>query len=136
VCYPLFGEEHIQRYRDTDGVQGHDWEGASVLLLTTTGRRTGLPRTAGLIYQEHGDCHVVVASNGGQDFHPNWYLNLRQNPKVHVQVRGEHFDGYATTATPEEKAELWPIMTAIWPRYNVCQRATTREFPVVLLRRG
>lgn len=133
MCYPLFGEEHIRQYRDTDGAAGHDWEGATVLLLTTTGRRTGLQRTAGLIYQQHDDFYVVVASNGGQDFHPNWYLNLRKEPKVRVQLKGEHFDARASTATPGQKAELWPIMTAIWPRYNVCQRATEREFPVVLL---
>lgn len=133
MCYPLFGEEHILRYQETNGAEGHDWEGASILLLTTTGRRSGLPRIAALIYQEHGGRHVVVASNGGLDQHPNWYLNLCEDPKVHVQIMGEHFDARARAATPEEKAELWPVMTEIWPRYNVCQRATTREFPVVLL---
>lgn len=135
MCYPLFGEEHVKRYQETDGAEGHDWEGASVLLLTTSGRRTGLPRTAGLIYQQHGNFHVVVASNGGLDHHPNWYLNLRKDPMVHVQIKGDKFDARARTATSDEKAELWPIMTAIWPRYNVCQRATEREFPVVLLER-
>jgi|SRR5579863_1687850 len=135
MCYPLFGEEHIKLYRDTDGEHGHDWEGATILLLTTTGRRSGLPRTAALIYQQHGGHHVVVASNGGLDVHPNWYLNLRKDPKVHVQIKGEHFDARARTATPEEKAGLWPIMTKIWPRYIRCQRCTRREFPVVLLER-
>jgi hypothetical protein len=62
---PLFGQEHVDRYRETDGEEGHDWQGTTVLLLTTTGRNSGAKRTTPLIYQRHGDDYLVVASNGG-----------------------------------------------------------------------
>jgi deazaflavin-dependent oxidoreductase (nitroreductase family) len=73
----LFGEQHIERYRATDGREGHDWQrGTSTLLLTTTGRRSGEPRTAPLIYGRHGDDYLVVASKGGAPTPPGWYVNL------------------------------------------------------------
>ena len=82
---PLFGQEHVERYRETDGRDGHDWQGTTVLLLTTTGRRSGARRTTPLIYRRHGDDYVVVASNGGGD-PPGWLLNLQADPMVSVQV--------------------------------------------------
>jgi deazaflavin-dependent oxidoreductase (nitroreductase family) len=132
---PLFGQEHVQRYQDTDGEVGHDWQGTKTLLLTTTGRRSGEPRTHPLIYARHGDDYVVVASKGGNPQHPAWYLNLDANPDVEVQVGEERFAATARTASPEEKAELWPVMTAEWPDYDNYQRRTDREIPVVVLSR-
>ena len=85
----LHGEEHVRRYRETDGAVGHIWRrGAKVLLLTTTGRRTGQPRTTPLIYENAGDGYVIVASKGGADEHPGWYRNLVADPNVEVQVLG------------------------------------------------
>jgi deazaflavin-dependent oxidoreductase (nitroreductase family) len=131
----LFGQEHIDRYVATDGEEGHDWEGTQTLILTTTGRRSGEPRPQALIYGRHGDDYLVVASKGGAPQHPAWYLNLDANPDVEVQVKGERFRAHARTATPEEKPELWPIMTEEWPSYDEYQTKTGREIPVVVLER-
>ncbi|MCW2902881.1 MAG: nitroreductase [Streptosporangiaceae bacterium] len=129
----LFGQEHVQRYRDTDGAEGHEWEGTTVLILTTTGRRSGEHRSTPLIYQQHGDNFMVVASKGGADTPPLWYLNLEADPEVQVQVKGDRFAARARTATPEEKPELWRIMAATWPAYNEYQTKTDRDIPVVVL---
>ncbi|MFC9977694.1 nitroreductase family deazaflavin-dependent oxidoreductase [Spirillospora sp. NPDC127200] len=131
----LFGQEHVQRYQETDGAEGHDWNGTTVLLLTTTGRRSGRPYTTPLIYQEVGDDHVVVASKGGDDHDPHWYLNLKDNPQVQVQVRGEKFAARARTASAEEKPALWETMVATWPQYDEYQQKTDRDIPVVVLER-
>ena len=85
----LFGREHADRYRETDGEEGHDWAGTTVLLLTTTGRRSGAERVTPLIYQRHGDAFLVVASNGGGG-PPGWFHNLQADPTVTVQVKADH----------------------------------------------
>ena len=72
----LFGQQHIDTYRATDGETGHEWKGATVLLLTTTGRKSGEPRTTPLIYRRDGDNYLIVASQGGLPDHPSWYKNL------------------------------------------------------------
>ncbi|MER5643209.1 nitroreductase family deazaflavin-dependent oxidoreductase [Streptosporangium sp. NPDC002524] len=131
----LFGKEHVDRYIATDGAEGHEWQGTTALLLTTTGRKSGEPRTSPLIYQRHGGDLLVVASKGGSDKPPLWYLNLQENPEVEVQVLGDRFRARARTATPEEKPELWSIMTAAWPAYDEYTRKTDREIPVVVLER-
>jgi deazaflavin-dependent oxidoreductase (nitroreductase family) len=132
----LFGQEHVQRYQDTGGEEGHDWQGTSVLLLTTTGRRTGERRTTPLIYQPHDDAYLIVASKGGADEPPAWYRNLEANPDVEVQVKGDRFPARARTATSEEKPEMWKAMTAVWPAYDEYQTKTEREIPVVVLERA
>ncbi|WP_436757409.1 nitroreductase family deazaflavin-dependent oxidoreductase [Streptosporangium sp. V21-05] len=131
----LFGKEHVDRYIATDGAEGHEWQGTTALLLTTVGRKSGEPRTSPLIYQRHGDDLLIVASKGGADEPPLWYLNLRENPEVEVQVLGDRFRARARTATPEEKPELWSIMTAAWPAYDEYTKKTDREIPVVVLER-
>ncbi|HWF36386.1 MAG TPA: nitroreductase family deazaflavin-dependent oxidoreductase [Solirubrobacteraceae bacterium] len=131
----LFGQEHVDRYRETDGEEGHDWQGTSVLILTTTGRRSGNERSTPLIYGTSGDAYLVVASKGGAPEHPAWYLNLSENPEVEVQVKGDRFGARARTATPEERAELWSTMTEQWPAYDEYQTKTDREIPVVVLER-
>ncbi|MEV0148030.1 MULTISPECIES: nitroreductase family deazaflavin-dependent oxidoreductase [unclassified Nonomuraea] len=129
----LFGKEHVQRYQETDGAEGHDWNNTTVLLLTTKGRRTGRPYTTPLIYQKHGDAYVVVASKGGDPDHPDWYKNLDATPEVEVQVMGDKFRARAHTAIDEEKPELWAIMTRTWPDYDEYQTKTDRPIPVVVL---
>ena len=131
----LFGQEHVRRYLQTDGAEGHDWNGTTVLILTTTGRRTGEERSTPLIYGKYGDNYVVVASKGGAEEHPAWYLNLSASPEVTVQVRGDRFKARARTATAEEKPELWRMMTERWPAYEEYQHKTSREIPVVVLER-
>jgi deazaflavin-dependent oxidoreductase (nitroreductase family) len=132
----LFGQEHIDRYRATDGEEGHDWQGTVCLLLTTKGRRTGEPRTSPLIYGRSGDDLLVVASKGGADEPPAWYRNLQEDPEVEVQVKGDVFTARARTATPEEKPEMWHTMVAEWPAYDDYQRKTSRQIPVVVLERA
>ena len=132
----LFGQEHVQRYRETGGEDGHDWEGTSVLLLTTTGRRSGEQRTTPLIYQPYGDAYLIVASKGGADEPPAWYLNLESNPDVELQVKDDRFRARARTATADEKPDMWKTMTATWPAYDEYQRKTDRDIPVVVLERS
>ena len=131
----LFGQEHVDRYRATDGEEGHDWKGTTTLLLTTTGRRSGEPRTLPLIYQPDGDRYVIVASKGGWKDHPGWYYNLSENPDVEVQVWGDRFSARASVAEGEERERLWKLMTATWPAYDEYQTRTDRESPVVVLTR-
>lgn len=129
----LYGKEHVQRYRETGGAEGHDWNNTTVLLLTTKGRRTGQPYTTPLIYQRHGDDFVIVASKGGDPEHPQWYKNLQADPEVEVQVMGDRFRARARTAGDAEKPEVWRLMTATWPAYDEYQTKTDREIPVVIL---
>jgi deazaflavin-dependent oxidoreductase (nitroreductase family) len=129
----LFGQEHVDRYVATDGEEGHDWQGTKTLLLTTTGRKSGKPITLPLIYGEHGDDYLLVASKGGARQHPAWYLNLEANPEVEIQVKGDKMRARARTASPEEKRELWPIMTTEWPDYDNYQRKTDRDIPLVIV---
>ncbi|MER6949398.1 nitroreductase family deazaflavin-dependent oxidoreductase [Nonomuraea sp. NPDC000554] len=129
----LYGKEHVRRYRETDGREGHDWNNTTVLLLTTKGRKSGKSYTTPLIYQKHGDNYIVVASKGGDPRHPEWYLNLKADPEVEVQVKGEKFRARARTATDEEKPELWGLMTRTWPDYDEYQHKTDREIPIVIL---
>src|SRR3954452_17903121 len=104
---PLYGQEHVRRYVETDGAEGHEWQGTTTLILTTTGRRSGQQRSTPLIYQRVGNDYVVVASKGGADDPPEWYLNLQTDPNVQVQVVGDRFAARARTATAEEKPALW-----------------------------
>ena len=131
----LFGQEHVDRYRATDGAEGHDWNGTQTLLLTTTGRRTGEERTTPLIYGRDGDDYLVVASKGGSDEPPAWYLNHAAYPEVGVQVKGDRFRARARTASAEEKARMWKTMVAEWPSYDDYQASTERDIPVVVLER-
>jgi deazaflavin-dependent oxidoreductase (nitroreductase family) len=132
----LFGQEHVKRYRATDGVEGHEWRGTTVLLLSTTGRHSGTERTTPLIYTRHRDDFVVVASRGGADDNPGWYLNLVAEPEVEVQVLADRFAGRARTATGEERSELWPLLVEHWPPYADYQAKTKREIPVIVLERA
>jgi len=129
----LVGDEHIRRYRETGGEVGYLWNGVPALLLTTTGRRTGEPRTSALIFGRDGDDYLVIASMGGAPRHPQWYLNITEHPEAEVQVRDEHVHVVARTASAEEKPRLWRIMAGIWPNYDVYQTRTQRDIPVVVL---
>jgi deazaflavin-dependent oxidoreductase (nitroreductase family) len=125
--------DHIRRYVETDGEDGHIWNDVPTLLLTTTGRKSGRLIVTPLIYGRDGDRYLVVASKGGHDHHPEWYLNLTSKPEVQVQVAAERFAARARTAEPREKKRLWDLMAQIWPDYNEYQTRTSREIPVVIL---
>jgi len=131
----LFGEEHTQKYKETGGQEGHDWQGTQTLLLTTKGRKSGEPRELPLIYGKSGDDYLIVASKGGADAPPAWYLNIEADPDVEVQVWDDRFPAKARVATAEEKAEMWKTMTAEWPAYDDYQKKTDREIPIIVLER-
>ncbi len=132
----LFGPEHVDRYVATNGEEGFNWrEGTEILILTTTGRKTGEQRSNALIFGRSGDDYLVVGSVGGRPKPPGWYLNLQADPEVTVQVKGDRFAARARTANAEEKPALWKIMTAAWPHYDEYQTRTDRVIPVVVLTR-
>lgn len=124
--------DHVRRYLDTDGEDGAEWEGAQVVILSTTGRLSGRLRRTPLIRIADGDNYLVVASMGGAPEHPKWYLNLLEHPEVTIQDRAEVHEVRARTATAEEKARLWPLAVAQWPDYEAYQAATERDIPVVV----
>src|SRR5258708_3578368 len=106
-----------------------------VLELTTTGRKSGRPRSVMLTSPvQEGDTYVVVASRGGDDQHPAWFLNLRDNPDVEVAIKGAPKQPMrARVASAAERARLWPLVTAEHKNYAAYQTKTTREIPLVLL---
>jgi F420H(2)-dependent quinone reductase len=134
-------------YRHSGGLIGSRLIAGRALLLTTTGRRSGEPRTTSLIYLKDGERLVVVASNGGSDHPPSWLLNLQAQPSVMVQVGRNRFSARAWVAPDEERERLWPLVNrhnmGLAPimhprargRYDVYQRHTTRVIPLVLLQR-
>lgn len=132
----LFGDAHIEAYEASDGEVGHIWNGAPCLVLTTTGATTGQTRKHALIYGQDGDVVAVVASKGGAPDDPQWYKNLSADPHVKVQVRADRYDAVAHTASPDEKAGWWPMMTTLWPAYDDYQTATERDIPVVVIERA
>jgi deazaflavin-dependent oxidoreductase (nitroreductase family) len=121
-------------YRATRGkIGGRFLRGAPVMLLTTTGRKSGKPRTAPLIYLEDGDDLVIVASKGGMSRHPAWYRNLEANPDVEVEIGSERRKMRARRVSDEEKARFWPRLTRIYRDYDDYQQRTERNIPVVVL---
>jgi deazaflavin-dependent oxidoreductase (nitroreductase family) len=131
-----WARSHIQAYVESDGKQGYLWRGVPALLLTYRGRKSGKLRRTALIYGRDGANYLVVASNGGAPNHPQWYLNLLENPEVDVQVAAEKFAARGRTATPEEKQRLWPVMSKIFPQYDQYQANTSRDIPIVILEPG
>jgi len=131
--YSLFGDEHVRQYEATGGKTGHDWNGASVLILHTQGRKSGLTRKFPLIYGRDEKNYVIVASRGGSPEHPGWYKNLLAHPDVKIQVRDAVLPVSARTASAAEKRRLWSTMSAQWPDYDKYQAGTTRDIPVVVL---
>jgi deazaflavin-dependent oxidoreductase (nitroreductase family) len=127
---------HRAMLRVTGGRVGNEFSGMPVLELITTGRRSGMPRAVMLTSPvQDGDAYVVVASRGGDDQHPAWFLNLRDDPRVQVAVRGGPLvPMHASIATGEERARLWPRVTASYRGYAGYQKRTLREIPLVLLR--
>jgi deazaflavin-dependent oxidoreductase (nitroreductase family) len=132
----LYGAEHIERYEATDGAEGYDWQGTTILLLHTKGRKTGKDVTKPLIFREDDGKYLVVASKGGAPEPPDWYRNLQADPRVVVQIKGDRFAATARTATPDEKPAMWKLMTEVWPDYDEYQKRADREIPVVVLERA
>ncbi len=130
---PGWIKEHLRRYLESDGEDGYIWNNCPILLLTTTGKRSGKPYTTPLIFGRHGDAYVIVASYGGAPRHPQWYRNLLAQPLVDLQVRGDRFRARARQATDEEKPALWKRMADIYPPYEQYQARAPRDIPVVII---
>lgn len=130
-----FGSQvHLFWYTLTGGIVGARVMGARVLLLSTTGRKSGQSRTTPLTYLQDGENAVIVASNGGSDKHPAWYLNLRAHPEAEVQIGRDRKRVRAEVASDEERARLWPLVVQMYSGYDEYQKETTRTIPVVILR--
>ena len=133
----LHGDPHVERYLETDGEDGYRWRnGTTILILFTTGRKSGEERSHALIFEEWLDAYLVVASKGGTDAPPAWFLNLQADPDAEIQIKGERFAVRARVANDDEKPEMWEKMTDAWPDYDDYQEKTDRVIPVVVLERA
>jgi len=124
---------HAAIYRLTGGRIGARMAGLDVLLLTTTGSRTGQPRTTPLGYLRDGDAYVIVASNGGADRHPAWYFNLVKRPHAHIRVGDRAIDVRADTLQGSDRERVWSRVVEAGPGYANYQRRAKREIPLVRL---
>ncbi|MEO1271683.1 MAG: nitroreductase family deazaflavin-dependent oxidoreductase [Myxococcota bacterium] len=125
---------NVWLYRKSGGQLGAGFfSETDVCLLTTIGRKSGLPRTVPLLYMPDGPRVVLVASKGGYPKHPLWYLNLKATPRVTLQIGAEERPMEARTATDDERAELWPRLVVYYPGYADYQAVTDRLIPVVIL---
>ncbi len=131
----LLGDEHVKRYQETDGEVGYLWNGVTALLMTMTGRKSKQQRTIPIIFTQVGDVYVIIASKGGAPSHPAWYLNLQDDPKVKLQIKGDKFNAVARTAESPEREQLWAEAVKQWPNYDIYQSRTDRKIPVVVLER-
>ena len=104
-----------------------------VLLLTTTGRKTGKQRTLPLVYIKDDSDYVITASAGGADKHPGWFFNIRSNPQATIQVKDKHIQVTAEIAEPEKKSELWSRLVKVAPNFAGYEKRTSREIPMVIL---
>jgi deazaflavin-dependent oxidoreductase (nitroreductase family) len=125
----------IEEFRANGGKVGGRFEGADLLLLHTTGARSGLERVNPLAYQKLGEEYVVFGSKGGAPTHPDWYRNVLVNPKVTVEVGTEKFEAIARVAEGEERERIWTTQKERVPGFAEYERKTTREIPVVVLSR-
>ncbi|MYW63329.1 nitroreductase family deazaflavin-dependent oxidoreductase [Streptomyces sp. SID8379] len=120
-------------YEESGGTKGTTMQGVPCLLLDYQGRKSGQWRRTVLIHGRDGDDLLIVASYGGSDQHPLWYLNIEANPDVRLRVGTERFTARAETLTPEDKARVWDSLVELFPRYADYQKKTSRDIPVVRL---
>ncbi len=133
VLFRLFLSLFVWLYQRTNGKIGGTVQGLPVLLLTTTGRRTGKKRITPLGYFEHDGYYVITASNAGFDTHPAWFHNLKSHPQVALQIRDKHLTAIAEPVNPMLRQQLWTKLVERAPGYGAYQKRTTREIPLVAL---
>jgi len=131
-----FSRGHASVYRATGGVLGGSLVGMPVLLLTTTGRKTGLLRTTPMPFFADGDCWVIVGSNNGGPRDPLWWRSLQADPRAKIQVKRATVQVTARLAAPEERSRLWPRLVEFNSPYDKYQKTTGRQIPVVILSRA
>ncbi len=125
--------DHVRRYVDSDGDDGHIMNGVQCLLLTTRGHKSGQLRRTPLVYGQDGDRFVIIASRGGNDAHPAWFLNLQAEPEVEIQVLAEHHALRARIAEGDERTAIWKMMIGVFADFADYQKKTSRQIPVVML---
>lgn len=129
----LMSVTHASWYRLTGGAIGGSIGKAPILLLTTKGRKSGRPRTTPLLYLPDGDNFVIIASNGGHDRPPAWWLNLESDPQATVQIGRQKLSVMARDADGEDRERLWAHVVEMYPNYDEYQKSTARRIPVVVL---
>jgi deazaflavin-dependent oxidoreductase (nitroreductase family) len=127
--------EQAQLYEESNGARGADMRGYPCLLLDYLGRRSGAWNRTVLIYGRDGDDYLIVASKGGAEKHPIWFLSVRENSEVHVRVGAERFTARAEVLPPQEKARVWSHLLEVYPPYADYQAKTDRDIPVIRLSR-
>lgn len=132
LALKYFARAHIWVYRRTDGRLGARLLWFPAALLTTTGRKSGEPRTTPTLYLRDGDRVILPASFGGRADNPTWYHNLKANPEVEVQIRSAHLRLVARDATDAERERYWPPLTRMYPPYRGYRKATERVIPLVV----
>jgi deazaflavin-dependent oxidoreductase (nitroreductase family) len=132
LAMKYFARAHIWVYQRTEGRVGARLLWFPAALVTTTGRRSGRPRTTPTLYLRDGDRVILPASFGGRDADPAWYLNLQADPKAHVQIGGEHLDLAARDATAQERKHYWPKLIKMYPPYRNYREAADRPIPLVV----
>ena len=125
---------HVFFYRLTGGKFGGNIRGFPVLLLTTTGRKTGRPHTTALGYFEDSGAYVIIGSNAGFDTHPAWFYNLKAQPRATIEINARRLEVVAETAGPDQRARLWARLIELAPPYGEYEKRTRREIPLVMLR--
>jgi F420H(2)-dependent quinone reductase len=133
LAWKLGSGAHTGVYRATGGKLFGRMGKSPILLRNTVGRKSGKKRTTPLLYVMDGEDFVIIASKGGAPTHPAWYLNLRSNPEVTVEVGDREVRVRAEEADPEEKARLWQKMVEMYPAYDGYQKKTEREIPLLVL---
>jgi deazaflavin-dependent oxidoreductase (nitroreductase family) len=128
-----FNQNLIDEFRANNGKVGGDFDGWPLLLITTTGAKTGLARTSPVVHTVDGDRRIIIASKAGAPHHPHWYLNLVANPEVTVEVPGETYQARAVVAEGAERERLYRQQAEQMPNFAEYEQATTREIPVVIL---
>ena len=130
-----FDENVINEFRSNGGKVGGRFKGAPMMLLTTTGAKSGQARTKPVVYSKDGDRFVIIASKAGAPTHPDWFYNLVANPEVVLEVDDEKFPARATVTSGEERRRLYDAQAALMPGFADYAQKTTREIPVVVLDR-
>src|SRR6266550_4324556 len=129
----LLGRLHAGLWKLCGGKRDHAFGRLPFMMLTTTGRKTGQRRTTPVLYLQDETDLIMVASFGGNDMHPAWYLNLEQCPQAEVIVKGEHRKVLARKLSPEEKKLIWPRLVQLYPQFETYQQRTRREIPLMRL---
>lgn len=132
--FKLFMILHVFIYRRTKGGIWNHMRGMPVLLLTTTGRKTGQKRTVPLMYMTDGENYVITASNNGSDKDPAWWTNLKSNPQAQIEVLGAVKAIVASQANPQDKQRLWAELVSKAAFFDAYQKGTTRDIPLVILK--